>query len=65
MWVYIAVVKWEIPRGCFFNTKNETMEFDIFIIIQIVYVIVTFKLIISSFSNGYIGHLSLPTSFKC
>ena len=44
--------------------KDETMEFDIFIITQIVYAIVTFKLVISSFSSAYIAHISAPTGFK-
>ncbi len=45
--------------------NDETMEFDIFIITQIVYVIVTFKLIIYSFCSAYIVHISTPTCFKC
>ncbi len=32
----------------------ETIEFDIFIITQIVYIIVTFKLIISSYTSAAI-----------
>ncbi len=41
------------------------MEFDIFIITQIVYVIVNLKLIISSFSSAGIAHINTSTSFKC
>ncbi len=43
----------------------ETIEFDTFIIGQIVYVIVTFKSTISNFSKAHIVHISTPTSFKC
>ncbi len=49
------------PRGGsqrLFLTRVETMENGICIITQIVYVIVTFKLIISNFSSGYIAHLA-------
>ncbi len=45
--------------------KTEIMEFDIFIITQIVYVKITFKWIISSFSSAYIAHISTHTHFKC
>ncbi len=48
-----------------FLTRVETMEFVICIITQIVYAIVTFKLINSSFSSAYIVHISTPTGFKC
>ncbi len=48
-----------------FLTRVETMELGICIITQIVYIIVTFKLIISSFSRAYIAHISTPTGFKC
>ncbi len=42
------------------------MEFDICIITQIgLYAIVTFNLIISSFSSAYIAHIITPTGFKC
>ncbi len=57
-----------LPRGGsqrLFLLRVETMEFDICIITQIVYAIVTFKLIISSFSSAYIVHINAPTSFKC
>ncbi len=42
-----------------FLTKDETMEFVIFIITQIVYIIFTFELIISSFSSAYIAHIQI------
>ncbi len=42
-----------------------TMECHIFIIIQIVYVIVSFKSIMFSFFMAYIEHISTHTSFKC
>ncbi len=48
-----------------FLMKDETMEFDIFISTQIVYVIITFKLIISIFSSTYITYISAATGFKC
>ncbi len=48
-----------------FLTRGETIEFSICIITQIVYAIVTFKLIISSFSSAYIAHVSAPTGLKC
>ncbi len=44
-----------------FVRRIETMEFNIFIITQIVHAIVTFKLIIFSISGAYIVHLSTPT----
>ncbi len=60
---------WRIKHrgGCqrLFLMSVETMEFDIFIITQIVYVIVTLKLIISSFSSAYIAYVSIHASFKC
>ncbi len=40
------------------------MEFAIFVITQIDYAIVTFKLIISSFSIAYIVYIRTPTGFK-
>ncbi len=40
------------------------MEFDICIITQIVYAIVTLKLIISSCSSAYIVHISTPTGLN-
>ncbi len=43
----------------------ETMGFDIFIITQITYVIVTFKSTIPTCSRAHIAHISVPTSFKC
>ncbi len=54
----------EVPRGSFFM-RVETIEFNIFIITQIVYVIITFKSIISAFSTAHIVYISTPTRFKC
>ncbi len=48
-----------------FLTRVETMEYGICIVTQIVYAIVTFKLIISSLSSAYIVHISAPTGLKC
>ncbi len=48
-----------------FLTRVETMEFDIFIITQIIYVVVTFKSTIPTCSRAHIVHISVPTSFKC
>ncbi len=45
--------------------KDETMEFDIYIITHIICVLVTLKLIISGVSSAYIAHISAPTGFKC
>ncbi len=45
--------------------KGETVEFDIFIITQIVYVIIIFKSIISTFTRAHTVHISTPTSLKC
>ncbi len=46
---------------CFMGV--ETMEFDIFIITQIVYLIVSFKSTSSSAFRAHMSHNSVPTSF--
>ncbi len=63
---YEGIVLNHIRRGShrLILTRVETIEHGICIITQIVYAIVTFKLIIYSFSSAYIAHISAPIGFK-
>ncbi len=62
--VIVCLFAGEVPRGCVL-WGVETMEFDTFIITQIVYVIGTFKSTTSNFSSVHIAHISTPSSFEC
>ncbi len=62
-YIYDILLRYTREVRCFLWGLKQ-LEFDIFIITQILNVMVTFKSNISNFRRAYIPHISAPTPFK-